>query len=391
MMQLPKATLKRVRLVNKQWSALAATVLWAEVSIDLNEDNKRKIDHIVNSNPCGILDNLKELNISTALADLNTQKAQDATMNLLRLLGALSRDSLVAFRCANFRLDQHTLGLLLRNQSHLTDLRFCVNEKKQAGLPSTNYVKGNLSRLGSITVRPVGGRHSTYEGLETWFSHLPMLKALTIEGMLPKAHNDFAGWALPVQTPLLGIVLLTLKNLRLLDTASKMDLLLDIPCLESLDIIRCDNVEPLLRSFAKSFMQKGSALRIFRCNPRHLPEKVFRACEELFEFVETLEKVFVGSCGKCSPPRITSLHRNSRSLQTLCLYTARAGSSCSLPELGDLAVHCPNLLQLWLRVGDLRDTIDDMRPFEPFDITTVQDYARSLVCKILGGHRYSLD
>lgn len=390
-MQLPKTTLKSVRLVNKQWSALAATVLWANVSIDLNEDNKRKIDHIVNSNPCGILDNLKELNISTALANLNTQKAQDATTNLLRLLGVLSRDSLVAFRCANFRLDQHTLGLLLRNQSHLTDLQFCVNEKKQAGLPGTNYVKGNLSRLQSITVRPVGGRHSTYKGLETWFFHLPMLRALAIEGMLPGARNDFAGWTLPVQTPLLRIVDLTLRGLRLLDTASRMDLLLDIPCLESLDIIACDNVEPLLRSFAKSFMQKGSALRAFLCIPRDLPEKVSKACEELFESVETLEKVVVGTCGECSLPRITSLHRNSQSLQTLCLHTARAGISYSLPELGDLAVHCPNLLQLWLSVGDLRDTIDDMILYEPFDITTVQDYAKSLVCNTLGGYRYSLD
>lgn len=384
MVQLPKATLKELRLVNKQWSALAATVLWARVSIDLNETGNRKMGYLINSSFCEVLHNLKDLTITTRSMPPDTLMAREATTNLLRLLGALPRDNLTAFRCPRFSLDPSIVGLLLRTQSHLNALHFCLNEKQSAEVPGTTYVKGNLSTLQAITVRPAGSQLNTYRGFVGWFPHVPVLQRLVIKGISPDSLNDFAGWALPAQAPMLRLRSIDFIDLRLLDSASGMAFLIDVSCLQKLKITDCENLEALLQFLAMRFKHHGSTLKVFSIVLEKFSEAASKACEGLLEAVVSLEHVEVGAFDGSGLPRISSLIGNAQSLRELQLYKALVDSSHSSDELEILATRFQSLQRLGINVGDLRGIIDTLDVLETFDIQTLQDYVRCLVSRPSG-------
>jgi len=63
--QLPKSDLTKVRLINKQWSGVAASWLWQEFStaLGLSDLANASFEALLVSEPCGFLDNVKVLNI----------------------------------------------------------------------------------------------------------------------------------------------------------------------------------------------------------------------------------------------------------------------------------------------------------------------------------------
>ncbi|KAF3033474.1 hypothetical protein E8E12_000296 [Didymella heteroderae] len=83
---LPADALTNVRLVNKQWSAVAATVLWSHVRIDLIEKATRKFDALLSPD---ILSNIIEIMITTKSKGLSSKVEQQATWNLRGLLMTL--------------------------------------------------------------------------------------------------------------------------------------------------------------------------------------------------------------------------------------------------------------------------------------------------------------
>jgi hypothetical protein len=55
--------------VDKQWSAAAATVLWAQVSVDLVETATRKLDALLSHD---VLSNIRDITITTESGNLSS-------------------------------------------------------------------------------------------------------------------------------------------------------------------------------------------------------------------------------------------------------------------------------------------------------------------------------
>lgn len=66
--------------------------------------------------------------VTTKSEDLSPKARQQATWDLLELLTALSRDTLVTFTSINFKINRHLLGALLQHHSQLDCLDFCLEE-----------------------------------------------------------------------------------------------------------------------------------------------------------------------------------------------------------------------------------------------------------------------
>lgn len=368
-----------MRLVSKQWSAVAATLLWSKITIDLIDTDKRKIAAIINSIPGGVLDNIKELTISNPdQRTLDPQLRSQAASNLLAILGALPRDTLISFRSAFFRLDQNILGILLRNQKRLISLVVALNQNNQDGLPGLNYIRGNLTMMRDITIYVTGSHSQTYRGLADWFPHALGLRILSIRGRLA-APNQFDGWTLPAGAPLIKLSKLYLKDLHLSDSTGSVATLLQLPCLKDLSFHNCINTGPLLRSFVRRYKEISScALESFTYDATKVPEDDCKAAQELLESVEGLKCIAWGATeGK--QLKVGSLERTGKTLLCLDLWGFDHEAVCSARGLEHLVTSCPNLRVLRLSLGNLSQVVDSLGTLEPCIISTLEEYAMQLV------------
>lgn len=162
-MQLHDSDLANLRLVNKQWSTVAAMVLWAHVGIDLIETTTRKLETLVDPHPNGFLSNVRRMTVTTSRKDLSSKNQKYALKNLRRLLGVLPRDCLTSFH-SKFHLDHECIGILLRNQSHISKMKITLHMRERLGLPGRNYTRGNLDRLRELVVCVHGNQHHIYQG-----------------------------------------------------------------------------------------------------------------------------------------------------------------------------------------------------------------------------------
>ncbi|KAF3053660.1 hypothetical protein E8E11_010549 [Didymella keratinophila] len=187
---LPVSDLKNVRLLNKKLSAIAATILWSHLKIDLVETDNRKLSVLIDSSPqTGVLDNAKQLTITTEDMLGDPQERSQTTTNLIGLLSVLPRDCLTAFYCTCFPLRRNDLAVLLRIQSRLGDSSLCLAVYEQNGLPGTNHVRSNLSSLRKIHI--VSSRSSlTYEGLVYWIPHASVLRELPSKAVYNSAELE---------------------------------------------------------------------------------------------------------------------------------------------------------------------------------------------------------
>lgn len=376
-MKLPKPTLKNARLVSKQWRDTTDIVLWARISTDLTGDDKRKMDYILDSKSCGILDNLKSLTITTRSRDLDSQK--DASTSLLRLLVAIPPDNLASFVCTQFRISRHVAGSLIRLQSKLSVLSICVDDPTSAGIPGTDYVTGNLSKLHTIAIHSVGDDIKTYEGYRQWFPHMPGLRDLAVKGQMRATRNDFSGWVPHPSAPLLRLRSIILVNLRLLESSESMSSLTNLNFLKMLEFRKCQNVAPLLTSLARAFEENGSVLTHFLCSARQFPNEAVVACQRLFRSVTTLIWIDICVDHANALPSIESLESNFESLELLAWSTIDSGKGFALSELELLTRQCPRLEQLYVGLGDLRGSIDTIDASEHFDIRNTNDHINLLV------------
>ena len=136
-----------MRLVNKRWSAAAATVLWRHLDVDL--EDSPAFDALLNSSPDGILDNVKHLVITNVTSIENSIQQQRRYSNLLRLFrlfrlfSVLPRDGLTSLESQWFKFDQVLICVLISSQSKLRQLDIIVDESSSDYLPIP-CIRGNL-------------------------------------------------------------------------------------------------------------------------------------------------------------------------------------------------------------------------------------------------------
>ncbi|KAF9701490.1 hypothetical protein EKO04_000160 [Ascochyta lentis] len=366
---LPNTDLKNVRLSNKQWSASAAMILWKELTIDLIDSNTRNVVTILDSNSNGILDNLKNLSISTCKGFLSQPLQQQVNISLLVLLGTLKRDCLNAFISSEYALSKYELGILLRNQTQIKKLAVSLTTDK-GGPPGENYIKGALLVLEELFIKTSGTEHHAYQGYFHWFAHTPNLRKLCIEGKVRSATACFDAWALPDQTPLLKLHTLELSHVQLYDLPRNIVDCLHVPSLQFLEISECENVSSLLGSFTAAFNKTSDIfLEYLSISSSESAEDLSGSLEGFLEAIAGVSTIRLAfTSGNLPGPR--SLIRCGPTLKSLrishrdpeCLYTPQ--------ELQQLVESCPNLVWIALDLVNLSDTIDAMPPFAHLHVST---------------------
>lgn len=99
--------------MNKRWSASAVAVLWSHLKTNLIESEDRKLNALIDSVAAdGVLQNMKGLEVICPNHEtMVTQDCAKIKSNLLNLLAALPRDSLLYFSSDIFKLDRNVWGL----------------------------------------------------------------------------------------------------------------------------------------------------------------------------------------------------------------------------------------------------------------------------------------
>jgi hypothetical protein len=376
--------------VDKQWSAAAATVLWAQVSVDLVETATRKFDALLSHD---VLSNIRDITITTESENLSSRSVQSATWNLLGLLMALPRDSLQSFRSVKFKVGYHVLSAMFRAHSRINTLAVYVDESKapgdfSSGLPSASRIQNSLSNLHSVSIRASG--EATHKKHSTWFPYATALDQVKIEGPFSGSRTHFTGWQpLLAGAPLFKLCHLYLFDLQFSESAGGIVGTLHLPSLESLRVIVCSNVAPLLSALAQGLRTSGSfSLARIGIFCIEASESDVEALEKLFASVETFEHVTYSTM-KGRLPSLNTLQRSADSLRRLCVVSSGINQIYSMRDFEQLSAKLTSLKTLGLIVGDLNPMIDDLDLLEPFDLRNDEDYMKKLVrCHIdLSLHR----
>ena len=373
--------LKRARLINKQWSAVAATLLWRELRIDvyLYATHRHRFDALLNSRPNGILDNVKKLSILTELTTSNASQKQQVTSALLRLFSALPQDNLSSLRSIRLAIHPDVVCALLGTQSHLRELKVLIDEQSPDGLPGSIHARGSLSQMESIRVDVFGLHHQTYRGMGAWFAHTFKLRNMDIIGR-PATTNRFEGWAPLTQPQMIKLRRLVLRRIHLPDTPTGIVHHLHTPSLKELCLRACSNVGPFLVSLAQAYKQtKTPALKFFSHIADAIPVNAQRASAELIMSVSGLEEVVVGPMSD-DVMDLQCLKTSGESLWNLQLYCHDEDTVYySFEDLGQLKLICPKLESLSINLGDLTSTFDEGGLSEPFRLAGQTDYVKKLV------------
>jgi hypothetical protein len=372
--QLPRSDLKSVRLVNKQWSAIAATVLWSHLATDLPkpETPTHSLDTLLGSYPNGFLDNIKKITTTDKPPSLMTLRA---TLSLLKSLGALPRDCLRLFSSRHHKLDRIALCLLLRTQSQIGVMILSLGEDEPRGLPGATYVRGNLSNLHKLHLLV----RDTLQGLTEWCIHAPALRDLHVEHADRGDLSHFAGWATATDSVQLKLRSLKFTRLDLSSFTPDVDTsLLDLAFLERITFERCVSAGPLMRSLTKGYKTvTTSSLKYFRSTSSFVPEDVCRATEELFELINGLEHIILGRTAT-GLPSLTCLQRSSASLKLVDFEASNERQIYSPAELEQFN-SCIHLKNIRLSISELRSVVDVLGPFEPCKLSAFQHLEESLV------------
>lgn len=100
------------------------------------------------------------------------------------------------------------------------------------GIRQTRHTFGIAShRWKRLRISVLDKDFHTFSGLAEWHPYLPLLRALQISGPF-EGRNDFGGWVLLENSPLLKLRTLKFLDLHFLSTTESFASLLDVPCLE---------------------------------------------------------------------------------------------------------------------------------------------------------------
>lgn len=279
-MQIPRESLKHVRLVSQSWSHAAAALLWHAFSTDLSNTSTRQFDALLTSQPGGFLDSVRNLHIRTA-NPLSSQTEE----RLILLLSLLPRGSLQKFT-VDHAIDSCTLGVLIIRQPHLHILSSPI--KRDNVPPSGSFVAGNLSRLEVLTVFA----NENQKGYDAWFPYSPNLQSLTVSGIFAGPTSEFEPWG--SESKLKKLSSLYLDNLCFWSSAGALDAWLDLNRLENLTVRNCAGSEVFLNSLAEAYTAHGlSALRSFKIYSDSIDEELMDELETFLAAVRGLQCLYV--------------------------------------------------------------------------------------------------
>ncbi|KAF3003039.1 hypothetical protein E8E13_006784 [Curvularia kusanoi] len=373
-----KKSLTNARLVDKRWSAVAATVLWYHLDVTL--DDSAKFDALLKSSPNGVLDNVRELSITSDPSGPRSfeQKQQTGT-NLLKLFSVLPRDCLWAFHNKNFLMEPISVCLLLRCQSKLRTLDVRVSHLSHDSFPSPCYVRGNLQDLETLDLDVLMSFHSTYEGVGDWFAHMPKLKSMKIGGRF-NGTNSFNGWELSGPSKFLKLSNITMENVTLPDDATRITGHLQLPFLRGLSFRFCTNTVPFIRSLIRSYKQTRdvTSLQTYQAYDLSTNRDCQQASADLIKICTRLKMVCVAYMTDCLLD-VGVLGLSCKTIFGLSLSTNGRPTNYYTPDdFSRLVNLCPNIRNLSTCLGDLTPIVDGLRFADPVRLSNIACYIEKL-------------
>jgi hypothetical protein len=321
--QLSKESFKSVRLVNKTWGVISASVLWQKFTTDLVETPDRRLSALLSSHRGGFGDHVKKLYIKDPDIDQRTK----SDLAHLRLLSAFSVNSLTQLDCPS-RMDRTTVSQFISKQAQLIKLAVNMYEEDEpCGPPDVNFITGQLDHLLDLTINVHNDEHHSYKEYGIWFKALPRLQELFISGLRRRHHNNFNGFVMPVGTPLLDLRTLRFFAVEFPDTPTQFPEQLRLLCLKTLSIRHCQNTGSLLDVFAQSLAasEETSLRAVSHTSEKHTGR--MSGTEHLLESVAGLEVHQSVHCGRRSTSNTS--HHATRAITTLSTCQLFLGMSSS--------------------------------------------------------------
>lgn len=224
-----------MRLVGKQCSAEAAKALWMDATIDIA--SPRPLKDLLAIPTHGFIDSVKKLSIDTEYRGATLTRNR----KLRELLYGISQNHLTTFRCMGFAVSQKSLTVLLRRQSHLSELLISADVDENL---DHDLIQGTLDRLRSLRFNSSISSHRDFRGIQVLLHHAPGLRDLAISGHLKS-------WNLPPRSHLRELRTLVLFNLHADVPSVSAQAPFDMPQLEALELSHCSNVAALLQLLTK--------------------------------------------------------------------------------------------------------------------------------------------
>ncbi|CAO2648641.1 Nn.00g079080.m01.CDS01 [Neocucurbitaria sp. VM-36] len=340
---LPRSKLKDIRIVNKEWGSIAASLLFSVFNTNLVETRQRRLAAMLVSPAGGLLDSVRELNI---VHQEDGRVPADKDNKILQLLCVLPHNCLSGLSSI-VPLHVLVVGLLLRTQTKLRRLSVPIEYNKQiCPPPGKRYINGNLQFMESLTIFATG--HDE-DGYAAWLPDLSALRRLRVSGVNNGTQHkpSFNGWKSLALSPTLKLNKLYLRSIRLPETPSDIVKCINLPSLQKLFIMSCLNSGPFLAFVAQQLAGSTdtSALKVLR-QGRERIEGPLKHIEDLLKSVSGLESLILDVDG-ANPLAISSLQSHGTSLKVLLLgFSKDRGSRTANMELTDSLYAVKDLTQL---------------------------------------------
>lgn len=357
-----------LRLVSKQWNIEVSKALWHTTVF--NPASRHRVEDLLGSPFGGMLNNIKKLSVKTA----NPTKGSNE--NLLEFLYSIPLDCLTAFDCEDYQANSDAFGLLLRTQPHLSKLVVWLQDESPRGLPSVNLIGNSLQELRSLHFKLLESSDKVLPGINSWLQNAPFVRDLTISA----PHlGVLRTWTLPSKAVFPNLRNLTLSGLHLGSPAHDTAVPLYLPRLEALKLCKCQNPGPLLQLTAKQNQASGNdCLRSFAYG-NDLSKDVLPAVVDFLRSAKGLTKVVFQVDEAVQMPMLSSLGLHARTIRAFELACGNFGPVCSLQDVEYIVANCTNLERLVLSLGTPVD-VDDMKVLDPVQLSTSEEYSRTLVC-----------
>ena len=382
--QLPREDLKTLRLANKTWGRVAASVLWYHISLAVDKNYVERLDTLLTSPAASVpLANVKNMRIQPK-GHVNSEVIGKALL-------LLPKDQLKVFHCTG-KLDTRTLGRLIQNQTQLEELAVATVSTKR---PKSHFIGESLKHLCRLQLE----LEDSTDLYGSWFEHTPSLRTLCLSGYL-KEQLKIKLWTAPSDKPLLKLQVLLLTELDLPGKPGQVGKLSHIPSLRRLRISQCKNLRPFLHSLARDFADHEETLlkKLSIIDINKLNECWECELNLLLESTTGLETLQVET-SDANCPSISSICCHGKSLRRFYFsfyannlehpHEIISKSEYSTYDLSELVNGCPMIEELSLEIYNLlpKDLDMDTEPYFLLGeerITEGDDAANILVGGLLG-------
>ncbi|KAF2711101.1 hypothetical protein K504DRAFT_454107 [Pleomassaria siparia CBS 279.74] len=256
-----KVDQKKTGLISREWNDIMSPLMWKELHSNLLTSPRKSLSALLHTSSRA-LPHIRSLSIDWAHLNKWTIIAA-AECNLRLLLCAMPKDKLLHFR-SNSPIDASVLQFLLQTHHKLKSINTGLIDrrlKKTDSLVESIWLIPHLSNVTDITVAMrFGQTKGYYSGFRFLVCNIPRLSRFCLlnkRRVCPRVDIIAARILGPTPTVPQARRLshLTTLDMSAIDLSYPQALIdhLDLPTLENISMLRCNNAESMLQALSTSF------------------------------------------------------------------------------------------------------------------------------------------